>query len=329
MGNRFTTWTRRSMGLGALWLLGGAALAQQGFPQPDRQVRIIVPFTAGGSSDVQGRMLADRLGRMWNQPVVVENKPGAGGHLGGKYVADQPADGYTLMIGSIGLHAAYGVYPKLAYDPGKELRVVTVLAEMPHVVVAAPALPAKNLAELTALSKAKPDTIHFGSAGVGSSVHMMGELYKLQAQAPIVHVPYRGSSAALNDLLGNQIQLMFENPPTVLAHVRSGKLKALAVTGKERLAALPDVPTAAESGLKDYVATSWTTVAVSAKVPEDVVKKLNEDIAKIVNSPEFRKGLHEQGMSAVANSTADARNFVAQEKKRWDRVIAEGNISAQ
>lgn len=306
-----------------------AAIAQDGFLQPGRQLRIIVPFTAGGSSDVQARMLADRLSRLWGQPVVVENKPGAGGHLGGRYVADQPADGYTLMVGSIGLHAAYGVYSKLAYDPARDLRVVTVLAEMPHVVVATPSLPASNLAELTALAKKAPGTVNFGSAGVGSSVHMMGELYKLQAGAPIVHVPYRGSSAALNDLLGGQIQLMFENPPTVLSHIRGGKLKALAVTGSQRLAALPDVPTAAESGLKDYVATSWTTVAVSSKVPEAIVKKLNDDIRKVVATPEFRKGLQEQGMSAVANSLPEAQSFVAREKQRWDRVIAEGHISAQ
>lgn len=310
-------------------MVPAAALAQDGFPQPGRQLRIIVPFTAGGSSDVQARMLADRLSRLWGQPVVVENKPGAGGHLGGRYVADQPADGYTLMVGSIGLHAAYGVYGKLAYDPAKDLRVVTVLAEMPHVVVATPSLPASNLAELTALAKKAPGTVNFGSAGVGSSVHMMGELYKLQAGAPIVHVPYRGSSAALNDLLGGQIQLMFENPPTVLSHIRGGKLKALAVTGSQRLAALPDVPTAAESGLKDYVATSWTTVAVSSKVPEAIVKKLNDDIRKVVATPEFRKGLQEQGMSAVANSLPEAQSFVAREKQRWDRVIAEGHISAQ
>ena len=310
-------------------MVPAAVLAQDGFPQPGRQMRIIVPFTAGGSSDVQARMLADRLGRLWGQPVVVENKPGAGGHLGGKYVSEQPADGYTLMLGSIGLHAAYAVYGKLAYDPARDLRVLTVLAEMPHVVVAAPNMPARNLGELTALARKAPGTINFGSAGVGSSVHMMGELYKLQAGAPIVHVPYRGSSAALNDLLGGQIQLMFENPPTVLAHIRGGKLKALAVTGSQRLPALPDVPTAVESGLKDYVATSWTTVAVSSKVPEAIARKLNEDIRKVVATPEFRKGLEDQGMSAVANSLPEAQSFVAREKQRWDRVIAEGHISAQ
>ena len=326
------TCDRRAVGLGMValvaGLLSGAAMAQDDFPNPGRQMRIVVPFTAGGSSDVQARMLADRLSRMWGQPVVVENKPGAGGHLGGKYVVDQAADGYTLMVGSIGLHAAYGVYGKLTYNPGKDLRVVTVLAEMPHVVVATPSLPVKNLTELTALAKSQPDSVHFGSAGVGSSVHMMGELYKLQSGAPIVHVPYRGSSAALNDLLGGQIQLMFENPPTVLAHIKGGKLKGLAVTGKQRLAALPDVPTAAESGMKDYVATSWTTVAVSSKVPEAIVKKLNEDIRKVVNAPEFRKGLEEQGMSAVANTLPEADAFVAREKQRWDQVITAGKISA-
>ncbi|KOC30273.1 ABC transporter substrate-binding protein [Comamonas testosteroni] len=325
---------RRSLCMG---MLAAATLASVGsawaegsstYPNPARQIRIIVPFTAGGSSDVQARMLADRLGRMWNQPVVVENKPGAGGHLGGKYVSDQPADGYTLMVGSIGLHAAYAVYKKLPYDPAKELRVVTVLAEMPHVVVATPHLPVRNLQELTALAKQEPGSINFGSAGVGSSVHMMGELYKLQSGAPIVHVPYRGSSAALNDLLGGQIQLMFENPPTVLAHVKGGKLKALAVTGNERLAALPDVPTASEAGMKDYVATSWTTVAVSSKVPQALVQKLSEDIRKVVNTPEFRKGLQDQGMSAVANTPAEAQSFVAREKQRWDQVIAAGKITA-
>lgn len=326
------TWGRRGAGLGmaavAAALVGGTALAQEGYPNPARQMRIVVPFTAGGSSDVQARMLADRLSRLWGQAVVVENKPGAGGHLGGKYVVDQPADGYTLMVGSIGLHATYGVYGKLTYNPGKDLRVVTVLAEMPHVVVATPSLPANNLSELTALTKGQPNAVHFGSAGVGSSVHMMGELYKLQSGAPTVHVPYRGSSAALNDLLGGQIQLMFENPPTVLAHIKGGKLKGLAVTGKERLAALPDVPTAAESGMKDYVATSWTTVAVSSKVPDALVKKLSEDIRKVVNMPEFRKGLQEQGMSAVANTLPEAEAFVLREKQRWDQVIAAGKISA-
>ncbi|WP_369632716.1 MULTISPECIES: tripartite tricarboxylate transporter substrate binding protein [unclassified Variovorax] len=306
-------------------------MSQASQPQayPDRMIRLVVPFTAGGSSDVQARMLADRLGKLYKQSVVVDNKPGAGGHIGGKFVADAPADGYTLLLGSIGLHATYGVFKKLSYDPATDLKVVTVLAEMPHVVVANPALPANDLKQLVALARKQPDTVNFGSAGVGSSVHMIGELFKLTANAPIVHVPYKGSTAALNDLLAGQIQLMFENPPTTLAHIRGGKLKALAVTGKTRLPALPEVPTAIESGFPAFEATSWTTVAVSAKVPDAIADKLNADIRKIVAAPEFRQGLSEQGMTPVANTRDAATRFIAAEKLRWDKVIQQGRIAAE
>ncbi|WP_062476243.1 tripartite tricarboxylate transporter substrate binding protein [Variovorax boronicumulans] len=325
-------WPRRAAGLGLLALaLGVASMSQASQPQayPDRMIRLVVPFTAGGSSDVQARMLADRLGKLYKQSVVVDNKPGAGGHIGGKFVADAPADGYTLLLGSIGLHATYGVFKKLSYDPATDLKVVTVLAEMPHVVVANPALPANDLKQLVALARKQPDTINFGSAGVGSSVHMIGELFKLTANAPIVHVPYKGSTAALNDLLAGQIQLMFENPPTTLAHIRGGKLKALAVTGKARLPALPEVPTAIESGFPAFEATSWTTVAVSAKVPDAIADKLNADIRKIVAAPEFRQGLSEQGMTPVANTRDAATRFIAAEKLRWDKVIQQGRIAAE
>ncbi|MFD1710218.1 Bug family tripartite tricarboxylate transporter substrate binding protein [Ottowia flava] len=319
------------------WLAASAAVfglafsagaLSQSAPYPSKPIKIIVPFTAGGSSDVQGRMLADALSRLYGQSVIVDNRPGAGGHIGGKAVVDATPDGYTVLLGSIGLHATYGVYKKLPYDPSKDLKIVTVLAEMPHVVVATPSLPAKNLQELTALAKRQPDTVHFGSAGIGSSVHMLGELYKLASGAPIVHVPYKGSSAALNDLLGGQIQLMFENPPTVIPQVKNGKLKALAVSGQQRIAALPDVPTGIESGYPGFQATSWTTVAVGANVPDAIADKLNADIRKIVSAPEFRKGLEEQGMTAVANTRETARSFVAAEKVKWDKVIAQGKLNA-
>ncbi|MNM92103.1 Tripartite tricarboxylate transporter family receptor [compost metagenome] len=274
-------------------------------------------------------MLADKLGKLYHQSVVVENRPGAGGHIGGKAVVDAPADGYTLLLGSLGLHATYNTFKKLNYNPATDLKVVTVLAEMPHVVIANPRLPASNLQQLAAAARQRPDTMTFGSAGVGSSVHMMGELFRLNAEAPIVHVPYKGSSAAMTDLLGGQIDLMFENPPTTLAYIRSGKLKALAVTGKTRSPALPNVPTAAESGFPGFVATSWTTVAVSAKVPDAIADKLNADIRKIAATPEFRKGLEEQGMTPVANTRDAARKFVAEEKGRWDQVIAKGKLSAE
>ena len=302
------------------------ALAQQDFP--NRSIRIIVPFTAGGSSDVQGRMLAERLTRLYKQPVVVENRPGAGGHIGGKLVVDAPADGYTLMLGSIGLHATYGVYKKLPYNPATDFKVLTVVAEMPHVIVATPSLPAGNVKELVALARKQHGSLNFGSAGVGSSVHMIGELFKVTADAPMTHVPYKGSAAALNDLLGGQIQLMFENPPTTLAHIRGGKLKALAVTGKTRIAALPDVPTVAESGLPGFEATSWTTIAVSAKVPDAIADRLSADIRKIIQSHEFVEALAAQGMTPVASSREAATKFLAAEKQRWDRVIQKADLVA-
>lgn len=304
-----------------------AALAQQDYPQ--KTIRIIVPFTAGGSSDVQARMLADQLGKFYKQAIVVENRPGAGGHIGGKAVVDAPADGYTLMLGSIGLHATYSIYPKLAYNPGTDLKVVTVLAEMPHVVVATPKLPAADLKQLVALARKDPGAINFGSAGVGSSVHMIGELFKLTADAPITHVPYKGSSAALNDLMGGQIQLMFENPPTTLSQIRAGKLKALAVTGKTRSPALPEVPTAIEAGLPAFEATSWTTIAVSARVPDALADKLNADIRKVVATPEFQKGLLDLGMTPVAGTREAANKFIASEKARWEKVIQQGHLSAE
>ncbi|RYF07575.1 MAG: tripartite tricarboxylate transporter substrate binding protein [Comamonadaceae bacterium] len=325
-------WLRKSPRLSLLAIaLSGASMAHASQPQayPDRMIRLVVPFTAGGSSDVQARMLADRLGKLYNQAVVVENRPGAGGHIGGKYVVDAPADGYTLLLGSIGLHATYKIFKKLSYDPATDLKVITVLAEMPHVVVVNPAVAANDLKELAALARKQPDTINFGSAGVGSSVHMIGELFKLTAAAPIVHVPYKGSTAALNDLLAGQIETMFDNPPTTLAYIRSGKLKALAVTGKTRLPALAQVPTAIESGFPAFEATSWTTIAVSAKVPDAIADKLNADIRKIVEAPEFRKGLAEQGMTPVATARDAATRFIAAEKVRWDKVIDDGRLTAE
>ncbi|SFB91646.1 Tripartite-type tricarboxylate transporter, receptor component TctC [Polaromonas sp. OV174] len=323
--------SRRGMALGALALACGMSAmsgvqAQQDYPS--KMIRIIVPFTAGGSSDVQARMLADRLGRLYKQSVVVENRPGAGGHIGGKAVVDAAPDGYTLMLGSIGLHATYGVYKKLGYNPATDFKIITVLAEMPHVVVANAGLPATDLKQLVAQARKDPKALNFGSAGVGSSVHMIGELFKLTADAPLTHVPYKGSSAAMNDLIGGQIHLMFENPPTTLANIRAGKLKALAVTGKTRSSALPEVPTAAEAGFPAFVATSWTTVAVGANVPDAIADKLNADIRKVVATPEFQKGLMELGMTPVANTREQAKQLVVAEKVRWDKVIQQGQLTA-
>lgn len=310
---------------GALSLFACSAYAAY----PDHAIRLIVPFSAGGSSDLQARMLADRLGKLYGHTVVVENRPGAGGHIGGKAVADATPDGYTLLLGSIGLHATYGTYPKLNYNPATDLKVVTVLAEMPHVVVVNPQIQVANLKQLAEAAGKRPQGMTFGSAGVGSSVHMIGELFRVATGAPLTHVPYKGSSAAMADLLGGQIDMMFENPPTTLGYIRAGKLRAVAVTGKTRLPALPQVPTAAESGVPGLVAASWTTVAVGARVPDAIADKLNADIRAIVATQEFRNGLAEQGMTPVANTRDAAAKFIGAEKARWDEVIKKAKLNAE
>jgi tripartite-type tricarboxylate transporter receptor subunit TctC len=327
--NPYRPWRRA---LRALCLtLAGAALplaAQAQANYPDRPLRIVVPFTAGGSSDIQGRLLAEHLGKLYGQSVVVENRPGAGGHIGGKFVADSGPDGYTLLLGSIGLHATYGVYKSLNYRPAQDLKVITIVAEMPHVVVATPGLPANTLAELTTLARAKPESVHFGSAGVGSSVHMVGELYKMAAQAPIVHIPYRGSSAATNDLLGGQIELLFENVPTTIGYIQANKLQALAITGATRSPALPDVSTAAEAGLPGLTVTSWTTLAAGRDVPDALIEKISADLRRVYADPAFRAGLEKLGMTPVGNSPAEARAFVERERARWNKVIETEHITA-
>ncbi len=305
--------------------LGATAQAQADYPS--KQLRIVVPFTAGGSSDIQGRLIAEYLGKLYGKPVVVENKAGAGGHIGGKYVADSGADGYTLLLGSIGLHATYGVYPKLPYNPGIDLKPITVVAQMPHVVVAPPSLAANSLEDLTKLAKGKPESVNFGSAGIGSSVHMIGELYKMESGAPIIHIPYKGSSAAMNDLMGGQIQLLFENVPTVIANVQAGKLKALATTGDVRSPQLPEVPTAKEAGLPGLEVMSFTTLAASKDVPDALILKINQDLQKIYADPKFRQGLEKLGMTPVGNTPEQAKSYIDQERARWDKVIETAKIT--
>lgn len=301
----------------------GSALAQPGYP--DHTIRIIVPFSAGGSSDLQARMLADRLGKLYKQSVVVENRPGAGGHIGGKAVVDAAPDGYTLLLGSLGLHATYATFKKLNYNPATDLKVVTVLAEMPHVVVVNPKLAVNNLQQLASLARQQPDTRTFGSAGVGSSVHMMGELFRLNANAPITHVPYKGSSAAMTDLLGGQIDMMFENPPTTLAYIRSGKLKALAVTGTQRSSALPDMPTFAESGMQDsaFKTVGWIGLVAPVGVPAPILARLEGEVRAILQAPDMQERLVALGLRTVGSSPAEAQALYARDWPVLKTLVAD------
>lgn len=292
---------------------------------PKQAIRIVVPFTAGGSSDVQARMLGEQLGKLYKQNVMVENKPGAGGHIGGKSVVDAPADGHTLMVGSIGLHATYGVYKKLNYNPGADFKIVTVLAEMPHVVVTSPKVAAADLQQLVGEARKNPGALNFGSAGIGSSVHMIGELFKQTAQAPLTHIPYRGSSAAIADLIGGQIEVMFENPPTTLEHVRSGKLKALAVTTARRSSAMPELPTMAEAGAKlglaNFDVNTWFGLFGPARLPADVTQRLHKAFTDALASPEVKARMATLMAEPSPTTPEQFAAFVKGELAKYEGVV--------
>ena len=290
------------------------------------QMKMVVPFSAGGTADVLGRIVAQQLGAMNGGQVVVENRPGSGGNIGADAVAKGPGDGSVLLLGTIGIHAASKIYKKLPFDAEKDLQPVMILAEVPNVLIVHPSVPAKDLKEFLVLAKQNPGTLNFGSAGNGSSTHMIAELFKLNAAVEMTHVPYRGSAPALNDLVAGQIQLMLENLPTALPFIQAGTVRALGVTSATRSPSLPSLPTIAEAGLPGYSATAWFTIAVAGTVPPATVDKLNADIRKILAEPEVIERFKALGAVIVGNSAADARAFIASETKKWNNVIETAQI---
>jgi tripartite-type tricarboxylate transporter receptor subunit TctC len=290
------------------------------------QMRLIVPFAAGGTADVLGRIVAQHLGALNGNPVVVENRPGSGGNIGADVVAHGPDDGSVLLLGTIGIHAASKIYRSLPFDPDKELQPVTILAEVPNVLIVNPSVPAKDVKEFIALAKEKPGSLNFGSAGNGSSTHMIAELFKLKAGVNLTHVPYRGSAPALNDLIAGQIQVMLENLPTALPFIQAGSVRALGVTSATRSPSLPDVPTIAEAGVPGYEATAWFTIAVAGSVPPATVEKLNADIRKVLAEPGVIERFKSLGAVIVGNSVADAKAYFVSETAKWNNVIETAHI---
>ena len=305
--------------LPALTTLGWSPAAAQAFPA--RPVRMVVPFAPAGIADILGRLIAEPLAQGWGQQVIVENKAGASGHIGAMDVARSPGDGHTIMIGTIGIHAAHASYRKLAYKPAEDLRPVTILAEAANVVAVPANSPYRTFADFLADAKANPGKLTYGSAGPGSSIHMVTALFELMAGVRMTHVPYKGSGPALIDLIGGQIAVMFENIGSGMVHIRSGKLRALAVTGPHREPTLPDVPTIAESGVPGYSGTSWWTVAAPRGTPTAVVEKIQQDIRRVVSTPEARAKFDQLGVRPVINPPAEAEAFFASETVKWNKVI--------
>ena len=289
---------------------------------PNKPIKMVVPFLAGGTTDILARAMAAELQKAFGQAVVVENKAGAGGNIGADFVAKSAPDGYTLLMGTVGTHGInVTLYPKMPYDAVKDFAPVSLVAAVPNVLVAAPSFPVNSVKELIDAAKKDPTKITFASSGAGTSIHLSGELFKQLAGVQMTHIPYKGSSAAMPDVMSGQVNVMFDNAPTVMPQIRGGKLKAIAVTTSKRSPALPNTPTIAEAGLSGYEASSWFGVLAPAGTPKDIVDKLSQAISKSLQTAEIRERLASQGADAVGNTPEQFAAHIKSEIEKWGKVV--------
>jgi tripartite-type tricarboxylate transporter receptor subunit TctC len=306
-------------------LPGGDALAQAGFPS--KAVRIVVPFPPGGTTDIVARLIGVELQKMWGHPVVVENRGGAGGTIGAEAVAKAPADGYTLLMGTVGTQAInLPLYTqgsgKLGYHPLNDFAPVTNVAAVPNAMVVPAALPVTSVQEFIAYARARPGKLNMASSGNGTSIHLTGELFKSLTGTFMVHLPYRGSAPALQDLLAGNTQVMFDNLTSSLPHIRSGRLKVLAVTSRERSPALPNVPTMEEAaGLKGFEATAWFGLLAPAGTPREIVAKVQQDVARVLATADMRERFAGQGAVPVGDTPEQFTAYIRSEIDKWTRVV--------
>ncbi len=302
----------------------GGALAQT---YPDRALKIVVPLSAG-AADTLSRAISAKLTERWNQPVIVENKPGAGTTIGTDLVAKAPADGYTLLMATFSHAVNATYYRSLPFDTVKDFSAVTLVASAPNVLEVYPGVNAKNVAELIAAAKARPGALNFASAGNGSSSHLAGELFKTLTGVELTHIPYKGAAPAMNDLLGGRVEMSFDPLPSSLAHIKAGKLRALAVTARTRSSVLPDVPTLAEAGVPGYELNGWSGLLVRSGTPPEIVRALNREIVAIIKAPELRERFAALGFETVGNTPEEFQAFIEAEVVKWGDVVRKANIRA-
>ena len=304
-------------------LLTGIGAGAQ--PYPDKPIKLVIPFAPGGSVDIVGRILAQSLGEELKQTIVVENRAGAGGNIGFEAVAHAKPDGYTLLMASSNLAVNVSLYRTIGYDPLKDFAPISLVAIQPNVLMVHPSLPVKTVPELIAYAKANPGKLNFGSSGIGASQHLSGELFKSRTGVDMVHVPYKGGGPAMADLVGGRIQLMFETIPSSMSYIRSGQLRAIAVTTEQRSAQLPDVPSMQET-VKGFISRGWLGVAAPAGTPQPIVDRLNDAIHKAIADPAATKRLTDLGLEVKVSTAAEFSNFIASEVKDFHALITAAKI---
>lgn len=322
--NPFWSVCARAMAL-ALLLASSVSLAQT---YPSKPIRWIIPFPPGGAMDAMARTLAPKMSERLGQPVVTENRPGAGGNIGSEAAAKSAPDGHTILIVSVGHAVNPSLYAGMTFDPVKDFAAVTLLAVVPNVLVVNPSVGAGSVAELVALAKAQPGRLTYASAGNGTSIHLAGVLFASMAGLDLLHVPYKGSGPAVTDLLGGQVSMMFESITSARTHISSGKLRALAVTTVRRSQALPDVPTVAEAGIRGYEVSPWFAVFVPAKTPKPVVARLHAEITGALRLPDVRERLASIGAEPIGSSPEELATHLKSEMARWAGIIRDRGIKA-
>jgi tripartite-type tricarboxylate transporter receptor subunit TctC len=326
---------RRSIGLtlplflALVLTLPCADASAQGYPS--RPIRLVVPYPPGGPLDIMARAIGQKLTEAWNQPVIVDNRAGAGGNIGADLVAKSPADGYTLLMGAVATHAINPtLYGRLPYDPVRDFAPVALVAQVPNILVVNPSVPARSVKELIELARARPGYLNFGSGSTGSTGHLAGELFKTMAGVQMVHIPYKGGAPAMADLLAGQVQLMFDNLANALPNVRAGRLRALAVTTLARSPAMPDLPTIAESGLPGFDLTTWFGVMAPAGTPGEIVLRLNAEIVRALDATDMRERLEKMGAEPPANNTPERfAAFIRAEAAKYAKVVKESGAKVE
>ncbi|HEY8251204.1 MAG TPA: tripartite tricarboxylate transporter substrate binding protein [Burkholderiales bacterium] len=309
-----------------LVLLSVTAYGQDSWPS--RPVRFILPFPPGGGTDILGRLIAERLSAGLGQPVVTENRGGAGGNVGAEAAARSSPDGYTIVLVAPSLAISPTLYSKINYDPVKDFAPVSLVATVPNVMITQASAPVQNLQEFIAFAKGKPGALNFGSGGAGTSNHLAGELFNIVTGAKLVHIPYKGVNLAMQDVLAGNVHLVFIGIPAAAPHIKAGKLRALALVAPQRSSALPEVPTVAEAGLRDFEVTTWYGVLAPAGTPRNVVTRLNAELGKIMHSPELKEKLAATGTEPLTSTPEEFADYIKREIAKWGEVVRKAGVKA-